>query len=135
MHKDDIKSHSTNPTPRKNYVLIVDTDNFYGQSIATFIERETGIETLLAGSIDDALEQLAASSIGLVISTYYLGEERGTDLLKLMRSSPWLRIPFLLTSADHDIAIIAQSFGIPFIAKSDRALLSYVNTLFSPPNG
>jgi two-component system, HptB-dependent secretion and biofilm response regulator len=96
----------------RNNILIVDDDIFVCEMVSEHL-RSNGYRTLIATSLDDAINLLSGSKIDfkLIILDYQLGSESGMELLVgdnfLVDVS---RTPVIMLSSNEDPKILEESF-------------------------
>ena len=88
-------------------VLVVDDTASFSFAVAMTLE-ELGIEPIVAGSCDEALEVVRTRPVALVLSDYDMPGGNGLELLR------WLRLdepdlPFVLWSASPFASAVAES--------------------------
>jgi two-component system, NarL family, nitrate/nitrite response regulator NarL len=89
----------TNPTR----ILLVDDHNLFRESVVRLLESEP--DFLVVGHcavIPDAIRILQSGAIDVVLLDYDLGEERGTELLRLVHSSHYPAKVLMVTAGMSD---------------------------------
>src|ERR1700720_1392589 len=74
------------PVARTVSILILDDHALFRESVARLLATEPGFEvTAHCGSIDEALKTLRQSPIDIVLLDFDLGEQDGTEFMRLAK--------------------------------------------------
>ncbi len=93
-----------------NTILFVDDDRATRELVSKILDR-SGYRTLLAGSVDEALQTLSSGPLpDLIVSDVAMPERDGLDLLREVRRTTWgRRLPFIFLSARPMFSYLAEA--------------------------
>lgn len=91
-------------------ILFVDDDRATRELVSKILDRG-GYRTLLAASVDEALQALSGGPLpDLIVSDLAMPERDGLDLLREVRGTAWGRsLPFIFLSARPMLGYLAEA--------------------------
>lgn len=107
----------------KHPVLVADDDERMQELLRTVLEQFGFRDIVTVGSGLEALRRLENESFELAICDHHMAPISGLELLtELRQDERWAELPFLLITADNDIAIVraAAKAGVDVLIKPIR---------------
>ena len=101
-------------------ILTVDDDSEARLAVQAILERQQMLVTL-AESAEDGLAALSGAHFDLVITDFRMKQKTGLDLIREARNHG-LGIPFILMTAESDLAIRNLAAGLGVIAVLNKPI-------------
>ncbi len=104
-------------------VLVIDDDERMQEMLRAMLEQFGFTDIVTLGSGLEAMRRLENESFELAICDHHMAPITGLELLSELRQDErWAHLPFLLITADNDIAIVraAAKAGVDVLIKPIR---------------